>query len=112
MALLCLALENEKRDEILHYLPPVQTLDSLADFFSAFSDRTRLKIISALSVSELCVNDIALILKLNQTTVSHQLKLLRSLGIVECKRDGKIIFYKISNRYVNEILLSGAEFVL
>lgn len=99
-------------NDIKYYLPEEKSLRSLAEFFSVFSDETRIKIISALSVSELCVNDISNILKLNQTTVSHQLKLLKSAGAVNFRRDGKIIYYSIANKKINDCLLTGVNFLM
>ena len=99
-------------NDIKYYLPGEKSLRLLAEFFSMFSDETRIKIISALSVSELCVNDIANILKLNQTTVSHQLKLLKSVGAVKFRRDGKIIYYSIADKQINDCLLSGVNYLM
>ena len=103
---------NKVVEDIKYYLPEEKALRLLAEFFSMFSDETRIKIISALSVSELCVNDIANILKLNQTTVSHQLKLLKSVGAVKFRRDGKIIYYSIADKQINDCLLSGVNYLL
>ncbi|MBE5745899.1 MAG: winged helix-turn-helix transcriptional regulator [Clostridiales bacterium] len=98
--------------DIKYYLPQEKVLRLLAEFFSMFSDETRIKILSALGVSELCVNDIANILNLNQTTVSHQLKLLKSVGAVKFRRDGKTIYYSIADKQINDCLLSGVNYVM
>ncbi len=104
--------DSKTVNDIKYYLPKEKSLRLLAEFFSMFSDETRIKIISALSVSELCVNDIANILNLNQTTVSHQLKLLKSIGAVKFRRDGKIIYYSIADKQINECLLSGVNYLM
>ena len=75
------------------------------------ADATRLRILSALAISEMCVTDISRVLGINQTTVSHQLRFLKDAGIVRCERHGKIIFYMPSGETVNEILLKGVEFL-
>ncbi|MCL2771227.1 MAG: metalloregulator ArsR/SmtB family transcription factor [Firmicutes bacterium] len=111
MGILCMALESDKRDIILDYMPTEKELLELSGFFSAFSDSTRLKILSALLVSELCVSDISQILRLNQTTTSHQLKFLKNCGVVESRREGKTIFYKIVSSYIDSVLVNGAEFL-
>lgn len=80
-------------------------------FFSVFADYTRIKILSALAISELCVTDLSRILELNQTTVSHQLRFLKSAGIVRCCRQGKVIFYSLTNDSINDVLLKGIEFL-
>lgn len=104
-------LKPEKVQDINFYMPSQKMCYSLADFFSMFSDATRIKILSALSVSEMCVGDISKILSINQTTISHQLKLLKSLGIVKFRRDGKVIYYSIASKMVNDCLLSAVEYL-
>ncbi len=96
---------------IQHYLPSNADLADMANFFSVFGDVTRLKMLSALSVDELCVSDLSTILDLNQTTVSHQLKLLRDAGMVSQRREGKIIFYRIINKFVSEVMFMGASYI-
>lgn len=91
------------------HLPKSNDLKNFANFFYAFSDDTRLKIIILLTIKPLCVGDIAIILESNQTTISHQLKILRSLNIVECSRDGKNILYFISNTDIENVLNAGVE---
>ena len=86
-------------------------LRSLADFFAALSDSTRIRLISALSISEMCVSDLSALLNLNQTTVSHQLKNLRSIGLVDCHRQGKVIFYYIKNKVVLDVMNNAADFI-
>ena len=107
-----LRAEEKVVSDIKYYLPQEKVLRLLAEFFSMFSDETRIKIISALGVSELCVNDIANILNLNQTTVSHQLKLLKSVGAVKFRRDGKTIYYSLADKQINDCLLSGVNYLM
>lgn len=104
-------LKEEKVKDVKFYLPEEKTCYKLADFFSIFSDTTRIKILSALAVSEMCVNDISRILNINQTTVSHQLKLLKSIGAVKFRRDGKIIYYSLASKVINDCLLSGVDYL-
>lgn len=104
-------LDKKTMNEIKYYLPTAKTCLQLANFFSIFADPTRLKIISALSISPMCVTDIASALNINQTTLSHQLKLLRDAKIVKYERQGKILFYSIFNSLVNQLLLFGVDFI-
>ncbi|MEG1964299.1 MAG: metalloregulator ArsR/SmtB family transcription factor, partial [Clostridia bacterium] len=67
------------------------------------------KILMALSISEMCVGDVAQILNLNQSTLSHQLKLLRDAKIIDCRREGKIIYYFNINPFINDIMLTGID---
>lgn len=106
-----IALDEKTQKEIYYYMPKDKIIKRLNDFFSAFSDSTRLKIIICLSVSELCVNDLSNLLRLNQTTISHQLKILKDNGTVTARRDGKIIYYSITDNLVNECMLNGISFI-
>ena len=104
-------LDKRLQTMVTDYVPKGEILDELVCFFSIFSDYTRLKVISALSISEMCVSDIALLLKLNQTTVSHQLRLLKNLNAVTTRRQGRIIFYSLRNETLSDVLLKGVEFL-
>jgi ArsR family transcriptional regulator len=105
-------LDEKKQRDVTYYMPKEEVLVGLANFFSIFSDTTRIRILSALSVSEMCVNNISSILSLNQTTVSHQLKSLKAVGAVKYRREGKSIFYSIADTVVNDCLLSGVEYIM
>lgn len=104
-------LDRRLQDLVTDYVPKGEILDDLVCFFSIFSDYTRLKMISALAISEMCVSDLSNLLKLNQTTVSHQLRLLKNLNAVTTKRQGKVIFYSLRNGILSEVLLKGVEFL-
>lgn len=104
-----LLLNKIEEDEINNYLPSEKKLYDMATFFQNFSDCTRLKIISALSINDLCVNDLSTILNSNQTTISHQLKFLKNQSIVVAKREGKIIKYSLQNRFINELMNYAIE---
>lgn len=102
-------MEINEEINLKKHLPKPTELKNFANFFYAFSDDTRLKIIILLTIKPLCVGDIAIILETNQTTISHQLKILRSLNIVECSREGKNILYFISNTDIENVLNAGVE---
>ncbi len=104
-------LDKRLQGMVKDYVPSGEILDELVCFFSIFSDYTRLRIVSALSISEMCVSDISNLLKLNQTTVSHQLRLLKNMNAVTTKRQGKIIFYSLRNETLSDVLLKGVEFL-
>lgn len=106
-----LLLDRRTQGLVEDYVPNGELLTSLVRFFSIFSDETRLKILSALAISEMCVTDISRVLELNQTTVSHQLRFLKDTGLVTCERHGKIIFYFLRSELVNDVLLKGVEFL-
>ena len=104
-------LDRRLQEMVNDYVPQGEILDDLVSFFSIFSDYTRLKMISALAIFEMCVSDLSKVLKLNQTTVSHQLRLLKNLNAVKTKRQGKIVFYSLRNDALNDVLLKGVEFL-
>ncbi len=104
-------LDRRLQTMVRDYVPQGEILDDLVCFFSIFSDYTRLKMISALAISEMCVSDISTLLKLNQTTVSHQLRLLKNLNAVTTRRQGKVVFYSLRNELLNDVLLKGVEFL-
>lgn len=106
-----LLLDKRTQGLVEDYVPQGEILDGIVCFFSVFADQTRVKILSSLAISEMCVTDISNILDINQTTVSHQLRFLKNLGIVKNRRQGKIIFYSLSNDTVNDVLLKGVEFL-
>ena len=104
-------LDRRLQDLVKDYVPRGETLEELVCFFSIFSDYTRLKIISALAITEMCVSDISEILCINQTTVSHQLRLLKNLNAVKTKRQGKVIFYSLRSDALSDVILKGVEFL-
>jgi DNA-binding transcriptional ArsR family regulator len=75
-------------------------VQGLADTFGALSDPTRVRILDALSHGELCVCDLAAVLRLSQSAVSHQLRLLRGLRLVRPRRDGRIVFYSLDDQHI------------
>ena len=104
-------LDRKLQTMITDYVPSGEILDDLVCFFSMFSDYTRLRIISSLAVTEMCVSDLSNLLKLNQTTVSHQLRLLKNLNAVKTKRQGKVVFYSLRNELIGDVLLKGVEYL-
>jgi len=75
-------------------------VQGLADTFSALGDPTRVRMLDALSHGELCVCDLAAVLKLSQSAVSHQLRLLRGLRLVRPRRDGRVVFYSLDDQHI------------
>ena len=106
-----LLLDKRTQSLIEDYVPQGEILEGIVCFFSVFADYTRVKILTALAISELCVTDISRILQINQTTVSHQLRFLKSAGMVKSVRQGKIVFYSLANDSINDVILKGIEFL-
>lgn len=99
-----LLLDSVTAAKVEDSLPSKSGLQALSSFFGALSDVTRLKILSALTVSPMCVNDLAVVTGLNQTTVSHQLRILRDAHIVDGTRQGKVIFYGVESREISTVM--------
>ena len=83
----------------------------LADLFKVFGDATRIKVLYLLLKGELCVNDIAASLSMSQSSISHQLKVLKQHRLVKFRRDGKTIFYSLDDDHVVNILSQGLEHI-
>lgn len=79
----------------------------VSEFFKVFGDATRIKIIFALFKRELCVCDIAAVLEMNQSAISHQLRILKAKRLVKFRRQGKIIYYSLDDDHVKEIFDKG-----
>ncbi len=107
-----LALENDTAERVLEEQLDEDVLFDLAELFKIFGDSNRIRILYALSGVELCVSDIARILGLSTSAVSHQLRILKSSKLVRCRRDGKIIFYMLDDEHVREIINLGLEHVI
>ena len=106
-----LLLDKRTQSLVEDYVPQGEILEGVVCFFSVFADYTRVKILSALAISEMCVTDLSRILDINQTTISHQLRFLKSAGIVKSIRQGKIVFYSLTNDSINDVILKGIEFL-
>jgi ArsR family transcriptional regulator len=107
----CHIVHGEKVSAALAASPDAPTLTELGELFKVFSDPTRLKILSALSESELCVCDLQEVLGASQSAVSHQLALLRAARLVRNRREGKTVFYALADSHVRAILLVGLDHV-
>lgn len=97
--------------EVLDKMPPDEALYDLAELFKVFGDSTRIKILYALFEAELCVCDIAQLLGLTQSAVSHQLRVLKSARLVKPRKDGKTVFYSLADDHVRKIIAQGMEHV-
>ncbi len=99
----------DRLNELRGHLPPEEELYDLAELFKLFGDSTRVQILYALSESELCVCDLASLIGVSQSAVSHQLRILKSGKLVKFRRDGKTVFYSLDDDHVARILNQGME---
>lgn len=106
-----LCINEESVEKVKSQLPPEEFLYDLAELFKIFGDTTRIRILYALFESELCVNDMAVLLGLSQTAVSHQLRVLKNNKLVRFRKEGKNVFYSLSDEHVRSIIEMGMEHV-
>lgn len=92
-------------------MPDEESLYDLADFFKVFADSTRIKILYVLLCSEMCVCDLAQILNMTQSAISHQLRTLKQMDLVRNRREGKTIFYSLADNHIKAILNQGMEHI-
>lgn len=92
-------------------MPPEEVLFRLAETFKVLGDPTRVRILYALSLEELCVCDIASLLGTTKSAISHQLRLLRSLRIVRHRKDGRIVYYSLDDSHVGNLLREGLSHI-
>lgn len=106
-----LAAREDVVKKLIEQQPDDEILYDLAELFKVFGDSTRIKILYALFEAELCVYDIARLLHLSQSSVSHQLRILKNSKLVKFRREGKSIFYSLDDEHVREIISMGMEHV-
>ena len=97
--------------KVKEHIPAERELNDLAEFFKVFGDVTRLKLLSVLFHSEMCVCDIAQLLGMTQSAISHQLQVLKKSKLVKYRREGKTVFYSLADSHVRAILGQGMEHV-
>lgn len=85
-------------------LPDPETIAKLADFYKIMGDATRLKIMTALEKSELCVSDLALVLQMTRSAISHQLKALKNAKLVTSRKEGKTVYYALDDEHIHSII--------
>ena len=92
-------------------IPPEEELQDLAEFYRVFGDATRLKILYVLLSAEMCVYDIASVLGMSQSAISHQLRVLKQMDLVKNRREGKTIFYALADAHIVTILSQGLDHI-
>jgi ArsR family transcriptional regulator len=104
----CVVIHEEVVDKTKRLMPNEEVFFDLADLFKVLSDSTRIRILwSLITTPELCVCDISALLNMTQSAISHQLRLLKQANLVRNRRDGKIIYYSLSDDHVKHILDQG-----
>lgn len=103
----CNVIHQDKVDMVMNKMPSDRLAYKAADFFKIIGDKTRMKILLALFESELCVCDIAVLLNMNQSAISHQLRVLKQAELVKYRKDGRVVYYSLDDDHVKNILDQG-----
>lgn len=98
-------------NRVIASLPDEEQLYDVAELFKVFGDTTRIKIICALFESEMCVYDLAAVLNMTQSAISHQLRILKQAKLVRNRKDGKLSYYSLDDEHVQMIFNEGYEHI-
>ncbi len=107
----CSVIHKDVVENTTKKMPDWDTFVKLAEFFKIIGDTTRARILFALDQNEMCVCDIANVLGMSKSSISHQLGTLRRSGIVKCRKEGKEVFYMLDDEHVKEVFEIGMEHI-
>lgn len=107
----CHIVHREVVDQVMNLMPDEDELYDLAELFKVFGDSTRIRILTVLFDDEMCVCDIAEALSMNQSAVSHQLRVLKNAKLIKNRKEGKQVFYSLADDHVRTILAMGLEHI-
>ncbi len=99
----CNIIHEEVVNDVRRHMPDEDILLNLSDIFKVFSDSTRVKILCALFQAEMCVCDIAVLLGMTKSSISHQLRILKQAKLVNYRKDGKVVYYSLADEHVKTI---------
>lgn len=107
----CNAIHQDVVREVREKMPGEETLYDLAELFKVFGDTTRARILCALFESEMCVCDISVLLGMTQSSISHQLRVLKSAKLVKNRKEGKVVYYSLDDEHIKRIFEQGLEHI-
>lgn len=107
----CDVIHQDVVDKVKSEMLDDDSLINMADFYKALSDSTRIKIINALYISEMCVCDISVLLNMTKSAISHQLKNLKELNLIKSRKQGKEVYYSLADRHVGIVFEITKEHV-
>lgn len=105
------AIHEEVVSKVSDMMPPIAEFTSLANLYKTYSDPTRTKILWALNCHEMCVCDLAVLLDMTKSAISHQLKTLRMGNLVKFHKRGKVVYYSLADDHVKDIFEKGFEHI-
>ncbi|NLY48215.1 MAG: winged helix-turn-helix transcriptional regulator [Clostridiales bacterium] len=103
----CEVIHEEVVNKVRKKMPKEETLYDLAELFKVFGDSTRIRILWALDEAEMCVCDIACLLNMTQSAISHQLRVLKQAKLVRSRKEGKVVYYSLDDEHVRMIFDQG-----
>ena len=103
----CNVIHQEAVDEVLQKMPNEDTFNHLADLFKLIGDTTRCTILFSLDQSEMCLCDLANVLNMTKSSISHQLAVLRRSGVVKCRKSGKEVYYTLDDEHIVKLFEIG-----
>lgn len=107
----CTIIHNDIVEKVKTKLLTEEKSYNLAEFFKVLGDNTRIKIIQALSMEEMCVCDISVLLNMSQSAISHQLKVLKQSKLVKPRKDGKVVYYSLDDNHIEQIFNQGLQHI-
>ena len=107
----CNIIHEDKVKDTIEKMPESTILNNVAEFFKIMGDTTRCKLISALLQNEMCVCDLANILSMTKSSISHQLSKMKAAGIVKCRKNGKTVYYSLDDNHISEIFEVGIKHI-
>jgi ArsR family transcriptional regulator len=107
----CEVIHADIVNEVNKRMPHEEDIYDLSDFFKVLGDSTRMRIIWALDESEMCVCDIAVLLNMTKSAISHQLRALRNANLVKFRKEGKTVFYSLKDKHIKDIYEIGMEHI-
>lgn len=105
-------VHNQIIEAVKEKMPAEELLNELADFYKVFGDATRIKILCVLLRSEMCVCDLAEMLRMTQSAISHQLRVLKQMKLVKNRREGKTVYYSLADGHIQNIISQGMEHIM
>lgn len=107
----CTIIHDDVVNKVKALMPEEEKLYDLAELFKVFGDTTRIKILCSLFESEMCVCDIAALLGMNQSAISHQLRVLKQARLVKFRKDGKVVYYSLDDEHIKQIFDQGLNHI-
>lgn len=107
----CNMVHEEMVKDTLSKMPPNNIINNLAEFFKIMGDSTRCKLLFALLQNEMCVCDLANVLSMTKSSVSHQLSKMKDVGLVKCRKSGKTVYYSLDDGHIKEIFEVGLKHI-